>query len=737
MTSAIRSFALIQTQDQWIRASHDHTFIDGETGGVELQWDSPPRLGTPPAAAPVAGLAFDAECRFYRTLPNEGRVVRLNWTDAVATQAPDAPDIVDPGIEPALGDFLSTSRGESALRRPVSLAFDVDDRLFVADLQARTIFVFDLWSGRLLRRVRTGTALAPRRRPVGVACYQRTVWAVTQDPPALLRLAARSGPLESPLPPVAGVPVDALPVRVAVDLTGAVFVLMRRPDGMAWVTSSVLMNDQRVDGASDLAFDGQGNLVVAFGPGQPFRVFRRSPAGWTELPPLEALAYDGSGIARTPSGRICFWTASGLRMAMSARRVYSRLGRVTSYRLDSGAFQTTWGRLFLDACIPPPTDVRVYCATSDEDDLQEPAQPRVAPGNLTVTVLRPDLSPPMPPVSLNAPAQSLQYRFHRRDNGRETPWARLPADDPFESFEAPVQAPPGRYLWVTLELLGDTRHSPRIRCMRVERPGHDNLRRLPRTFSRDEAMASFLNRYLSPLDGTLNDLDAKAELRNALIDPRATPEEVLPWLAAFIGLVLDLRWPLAARRQLVREVGWLFRFRGTLPGLQRFLAIYLGYDVTILEKFKLRGLGGALLGATSGAAFTSSVLGAGFRVGGAIDSATATSLQGTVQDAFKTHAHRFSVLIPGNLTDEQRAVVLEVLRVHRPAHTLFEICPIGSGMRLGRGLHVGLSSIVGRTAEFTSLQVGTWRLGRDEIIGRAEPGVRPGSSRLGSNSRVG
>jgi hypothetical protein len=184
-------------------------------------------------------------------------------------------------------------------------------------------------------------------------------------------------------------------------------------------------------------------------------------------------------------------------------------------------------------------------------------------------------------------------------------------------------------------------------------------------------------------------------------------------------------------------VGWLFRFRGTLPGLQRFLAIYLGYDVTILEKFRLRGLGGALLGATSGAAFTSSVLGAGFRVGGAIDSATATSLQGTLQDAFTTHAHRFSVLIPGTLTDEQRAVVLEVLRVHRPAHTLFEICPIGSGMRLGRGLHVGLSSIVGRTAEFTSLQVGTWRLGRDEIVGRAEPGVRPGSSRLGSNSRVG
>jgi phage tail-like protein len=756
MTTAERPFAIVRTRDQWRRMAHTDTFIDGETGGIELRWVRPLARHTPAPLTPPAGMAFDAECRLYRSLPDQGRVVRMHWTDAVANPAPDAPDIVDPGREPIVGDFTSPGGGVSSLQRPVGLALDVDDRLYVADATGGAVLVFDLWSGRLLRRARTGTAAAPRRRPLDLACYQRTVWAVTADPPGLVQMAARTGPTDGKMPHLKAVPSDAAPKRVAVDGSGNLFVLLDRADGSAWVVSAAQAQAQEVDGATDIAFDGQGNLVVACLPGEPFRVFTLSTDGWTEIGPLEATGYDGSGIVLTPSGRIGFWSAVGLRMAMTARREYSRSGRVTTYRLDSGAYQTQWGRLFIDACIPSTTDVRVHCATSDEDD-ESATLPRVPPDNLTAEVSRPDLSPPMPPVTLIPTAdEELVHQLYRRQNGREIPWARLDADDPFETFEAPIVAPPGRYLWVTLELLGDTRHSPRVRCLRAEHPGHDTLRRLPRAYSRDASMFSFLYRYLSPIEGTLNDLDVKSEIRNALIDPGGAPEEILPWLASFLGLLLDLRWPVAARRQLVREVTWLFRFRGTLAGLRRFIEIYLGIPcpcappavgafftpqlasgVTILEKFRLRGLGGALLGSSTGGAFTTSVLGAGFRVGGAIDSQASTPLQGTFDDAFNSHAHRFSVLIPAVLTDEQMSVITEVLRVHRPAHTVFDVCPIGSGMRIGRGLHVGLSSIVGRTAEFTSVQLGTWRLGRDQVVGRPEPGIRPGASRLGTDSRVG
>ena len=44
-------------------------------------------------------------------------------------------------------------------------------------------------------------------------------------------------------------------------------------------------------------------------------------------------------------------------------------------------------------------------------------------------------------------------------------------------------------------------------------------------------------------DSLLHDLDQRAARRDVLVDPAATPAEALPWLASFVGLVLDDRWP--------------------------------------------------------------------------------------------------------------------------------------------------------------------------------------------------
>ena len=62
---------------------------------------------------------------------------------------------------------------------------------------------------------------------------------------------------------------------------------------------------------------------------------------------------------------------------------YPPTGQVTSYRLDSGAYRTRWGRMFLDACIPPGTAVAARFLTSDEDEVADPlppAPPARAPG---------------------------------------------------------------------------------------------------------------------------------------------------------------------------------------------------------------------------------------------------------------------------------------------------------------------------------------------------------------------
>ena len=487
--------------------------------------------------------------------------------------------------------------------------------------------------------------------------------------------------------------------------------------------------------ASDLEFADCHTLVVG-------RRARRGPA---PLPAAgrarssrtrrsRARGYDGSALVRTPDGRIAFWTAHGLRDAVVARTRYVDHGRVISYRLDAGAFQTQWGRVFLDACIPAGCEVRVQCVSAD-DDSDEPTIPRIAPPNLVETMHHPELSPPMPPISLTRDGDD--FPLHRRETGRELPWSRFAAGDAFETYEAPVQAPPGRYLWVTLVLTGTGHATPRVRCLRAEHPTHDLVRRLPRTFSRDAVAASFLRRYLGIIDGTLGELLDRADARATLLEPQAAPEEALPWLASFLGLTLDERWPIAARRQLIAEAPSLWRGRGTVAGLTRFLELYLGRAPILIEHFRLRGLGGALLADERSTLFAGAVVGQNLRVGGAVGAAGEAPLEGEAATAFATHAHRFSVVVPAVLDAEGAAVVRDILDVQRPAHTVVDVCTAAAGMRVGIGLHVGLLSVIGRGAGWETLRVGRSTLGRRAILGRPVPGARLGVAALGDGMRIG
>jgi phage tail-like protein len=349
-----------------------------------------------------------------------------------------------------------------------------------------------------------------------------------------------------------------------------------------------------------------------------------------------------------------------------------------------------------------------------------------------MVVPRPDLSPPMIPISFVP--DTVTCPVYRRDTGPEQPWVRFAANDNFRTYEAPIQTDPGRYLWVTVELSGNTRVTPQLRAIRAEYPSHDYLRKLPKTFSRDPRAASFLLRYLATFEGELNDWQSRADARNALIEPASAPDEILPWLAGFIGLALDERWSVSVQRQLISIAVWLFRFRGTIPGLLRFLEITTGGPVAIIEDWRLRGGGGAVLGDTSG---TSSILGAGFQIGGSATITDPFSSAGSGGDAFETHAHRFTVLIQQTLTQDQLSMVNDLLSVHRPAHTLVDVCTLGAGMRVGRGLLVGLTSIIGPTGGFSKLQIGGSLLGKGTVLGMAAAGTKTGASRLGRDSQVG
>lgn len=761
-----RPFALIRTHEQWLESAHNHTALEGET--VSLSWrevDQSEEILDPKGDG--AGLAFDGHCRLYHSLPEAGQVEVVLWAARGALGEPvhegEPVNLFAQASDVSHGDFAPRGEGTASTAQPGGLAVDEDERLFVAERTTRSVLVYDLWSKRVVRRI-----VLPGR-PEDMVAHGREVFAVTTSPSRLVRFDARRDPRPIALPQEI-----AEPTRVAVSPVGDLYVLDRagtrlariwRRDYKTTQWTRLLTDEFERDQtfATDIEIlpaPNEGNtsrlraerqeavqLVVARRPGEVFLRYAGLEETVIKLPGLKAKRYDGRGIVRTPDDRIGYWTDRGFRYAVSAKVRYAGEGQVTTYQLDSGEFGTVWGRVFIDACVPEGTSIGIAAVAVDEPP-ESATIPRTPPANVSTSAAEEvgerHVYPPMPAASLIEPITDI-FRLHRRETGRELPWVRMAEDDPFETYEAPIQAQPGRYLWIRLLLNGNSRSTPRVRVVRAEYPAHDYLRRIPKLFSRDESVANFLRRYLSPFEGVLGDLEAKAESRHVLIDPRSVPIELLPWLAGFVGLVLDERWARAprgagrtedVRRTLLEEAIWLFRFRGTVPGLKRFLDIYTGTEVIIIEQFRMRGLGWGALG-LSPVETSRSILGGGFRVGGAIGDANTATLAGTGEDAFATHAHRFTVMIPASLAQEEMEVVQHILEVHRPAHTMVQVCTVGAGMRVGRGLHIGLTSLVGRSGGFVPLQVGGAAIGRGAVLGRAAAGTVLGSGQLGLDSRVG
>ncbi len=105
------------------------------------------------------------------------------------------------------------------------------------------------------------------------------------------------------------------------------------------------------------------------------------------------------------------------------------------------------------------------------------------------------------------------------------------------------------------------------------------LDHLPAIYREDELMGRFLmlfESFWAPIDRQIESLPF-------YFDPRMTPPELLPWLASWIDLVLDERWPVGKRRRLLRAAAALYRKRGTRQGLEEYLEIYTGTKPQIVE----------------------------------------------------------------------------------------------------------------------------------------------------------
>jgi phage tail-like protein len=147
------------------------------------------------------------------------------------------------------------------------------------------------------------------------------------------------------------------------------------------------------------------------------------------------------------------------------------------------------------------------------------------------------------------------------------------------------------------------------------------LKYVPSIFGEDE----FSGRFLKIFESVLAPIERVIDQLHFYFDPKMAPEGLLPWLATWVDLVLEEKWPVEKRRQLIGSAVELYQLRGTRRGLTEYLRIYTGVAPLIVEHF-----GGIILGGHSELGWNT-VLGGGrdhcFTVILEIEDASATDLR--------------------------------------------------------------------------------------------------------------
>ena len=106
----------------------------------------------------------------------------------------------------------------------------------------------------------------------------------------------------------------------------------------------------------------------------------------------------------------------------------------------------------------------------------------------------------------------------------------------------------------------------------------------------------FLGEFLVPFEQVMTGFGDLLSGIDTYFAPALTNEEFLPWLANWVALTLDKDWDESKRRRLISEAVQLYRRRGTVSGMKRYLEIYAGLAPEIRE---WRWPGGMQIGVSS------------------------------------------------------------------------------------------------------------------------------------------
>jgi phage tail-like protein len=515
-----------------------------------------------------------------------------------------------------------------------------------------------------------------------------------------------------------GQPALVKPTRIAVDMSGRVYVIQEGAHSVVVLDNEGKFLDtveqpQEITGdffPIAVAVDMNGNLCLS--DCLTRKVYFYQPVGDGSWCPTRccgssqafaaSIVFNRSGAPVLADGAQCVYQ-------MEPVSAYPTSGNYISGPLDSRTYQCVWHRVLLNGSVPLGAAVRVDTFTSE---------------------------------AAKSIAEIESLPTSRWSTGL------VDTDGSNCEWDCLVLSVPGRYLWLKLTLTGDGAETPSIDRIRVYYPRASSLKYLPPVYSADAVSADFLDRFLSIFDTIRGTISERITFVARYFDPMATPAnprnvggtDFLSYLGSWIGMSLESNWPVHRRRELVRQAHRLYALRGTPAGLRLAIELYAGVKPTILEMFRLRRW---LIVNQSTLGDCSTVFGAEvmqrLQVGSnsQIGSFRLIDYGDPKMDMFNEYANQFLVIVPrwAGASDSDLASLQQIVQMAQPAHTQATLQWAEPKMRVGIQCFVGVDTFVGKYPVGALEGQGT--LGYNTVLGNpGDEKQRPGTH-VGRNARVG
>ncbi|GLS27838.1 phage tail protein [Marinibactrum halimedae] len=408
--------------------------------------------------------------------------------------------------------------------------------------------------------------------------------------------------------------------------------------------------------------------------------------------------------------------------------------------LDSGAVDTLWHRVYLDAYIPTGCAIslsaRVFHAEAHRGDAEIIEQPQ------PVWTSLPSEIPYQQPFS-SQPLSSPPPSSARRERGV--------FEVLLQRQSGAVRQLRGRYLQLRIQLNGNGKQSPALHALRVYYPRFSYQEvYLPEYLRQEHPVdpsdttstangADFRERLLASFEGMLTPIEGRIAASDQLLHPTAGPMSHMHWLGESLGAPLPRHWPEARQRRWLKQATLVQAFKGTLSGLRLALDIVSDGgvergEVVVIENFRLRRTLATILGRhmddqdhplTLGTGMSGNSLIGESLVLSDLDSQSFFALFApeladeeealAVKRFFKEYAHRLSIVLNGAGRDK-RPVIEAFLPQQVPAHVQWQIIETDQPFVLGTSPLLRVDTFIEDTPKPNPVELNSTQVGLGDVV---------------------